>query len=361
MKKRVKHGYVDVVSLENLLEAWKKFACGKRSRKDVQIFELRLMEHLISLHSELITKSYRHGSYEAFKVNDPKPRDIHKATVRDRIVHRALYRMLYPFFNDVFIADSYSCRNGKGTHRALRRFVVFVWKASCNHTKTVWVLKCDIRKFFASIDHGILLGILHERIPDEDILWLLEEVIGSFHTDCHPAPDVGSRDSGLPLTPRRDRNDKENCCASRKGLPLGNLTSQIFANVYLNEFDQFVKHQLKAEYYIRYADDFVLFSTDYEELEGWLISIKEFLEERLDLWLHPDKVFIKTVASGVDFLGWIHFPDHRVLRTATKRRIFRKVSEKNIPSYLGLLGAGNGYRLRERIIGLPTDSDDTSI
>lgn len=142
---------------------------------------------------------------------------------------------------------------------------------------------------------------------------------------------------------------------SRKGLPLGNLTSQLFANVYLNELDQFVKHELKAKWYIRYADDFALLSTEYEELEGWLISIKEFLEERLDLRLHPDKVSIKTVASGVDFLGWVHFPDHRVLRTATKKRMFRRVDEKNVSSYLGLLGAGNGYRLQKKIIFLFPD------
>jgi len=338
------------------------------------------MDNLLALHEDLQKKLYQHGGYEAFKVNDPKPRDIHKASVRDRIVHRALYRVLSPFFDTLFIADSYSCRIDKGTHRALRRFEVFARKVSRNRTKTAWVLKGDIRKFFASIDHGILLGLLRERIVDEDILWLLEEVIGSFHTSCHPALDAGSRNPRSRLGGRDDRKgDHEDLRSSghrryasdvsglphprglglamtekkvvaKKGLPLGNLTSQLFANVYLNELDQLVKHGLKAKWYIRYTDDFVLFSTQYEELEGWLISIKEFLEERLDLRLHPDKVSIGTVASGVDFLGWIHFPDHRVLRTATKRRMFRKVSEKNVSSYLGLLGAGNGYTLKGKLL-----------
>ncbi len=312
------------------------------------------MDNLLALHENLKNKTYTHGGYHAFKVNDPKPRDIHKATVRDRIVHRALYRVLYPFFDAVFIADSYSCRNGKGTHRALRRFETFARKVSCNRTKTAWVLKCDIRKFFASIDHEILLGILRERIPDQDILWLLGEVIGNFSSsDCHPGLDTGSRNSGLPRRGLLAMIEKS--FVARKGLPLGNLTSQIFANVYLNELDQFVKHELKARWYIRYADDFVLFGAEYEELEGWLISIKEFLEERLDLRLHPDKVSIRTIASGVDFLGWIHFPDHWVLRTATKKRMFRKMREENISSYLGLLGAGNGYRLQEKIISLFPD------
>ncbi len=377
MKKILERSYADVVSLENLLEAWEEFSVGKCARKDAQAFELRLMEHLISLHTELITKSYRHGTYEAFKVNDPKPRDIHKASVRDRIVHRALYRVLSPFFDTLFIADSYSCRTDKGTHRALRRFEVFARKVSRNQTKTAWVLKGDIRKFFASIDHGILLlDILRERIVDEDILWLLGEVVGSFHASCHPAPDAGSRISGSRLGGRDDRKGgcdalrnsglphprglglamTEKKSVTKKGLPLGNLTSQLFANVYLNEFDQFVKHGLKAPGYIRYADDFVILSREKEWLESILFRIEGFLHERLKLELHPDKLFLKTLASGMDFLGWVHFPDHRVLRTVTKRRMFRKLDEKNISSYLGLLGHGNGYILKEMVSGKTADS-----
>jgi len=158
------------------------------------------------------------------------------------------------------------------------------------------------------------------------LLWLLEKVIGSFWS---------------PWIPGQARDDRT------RGLPLGNLTSQLLVNIYMHEFDQFVKHQLKAKYYIRYADDFVFFSRDYEELEGWLISVKEFLWERLNLKLHPDKVSMETVASGIDFLGWVHFPDHRVLRGATKRRMLRKLCEKNAPSYIGLLSHGNEWRLRE--------------
>lgn len=280
------------------------------------------MDNILALHEDLKSKTYEHGGYQAVKINDPKPRDIHKASARDRLVHHALYRILYPFFDTLFIADSYSCRKEKGTHRALDRFRSFARTVSCNHTKTVWVLQCDIRKFFASIDQDILLGILHERISDSDTLWLLERVIRSFHTSNRP---------GI-------------------GLPLSNITSQLLVNIYLNEFDQFVKHTLKTKRYIRCADDFVFFSRNYEELEDWLISIQAFLWERLHLQLHPDKVFIKAVASGVDFLGWVHFPDHRVLRTATKRGMLRRVSEKNASSYLGLLSHGNGHRLMEGII-----------
>ncbi|MEK7170105.1 MAG: reverse transcriptase/maturase family protein, partial [Patescibacteria group bacterium] len=249
-------------------------------------------------------KTYRHGPYKHFRISDPKPRDIHKASVRDRLLHHALYRKLYPFFDRTFIADSFSCRLVKGTHRAMNRFCAFVYKVSKNHTKSCFVLKCDIRKFFANIDHEILFSILSRYITDADIFNLLKNIVGSFdsRTDLKSSvladSDTAFRKGGI-------------------GLTLGNLTSQLLVNIYTNEFDQFVRHKLKVKYYMRYADDFVLLSHNRLELEQRLVQIREFLRERLKLSLHPDKVFIKTLASGVDFLGWVHFPDHRVLRTST--------------------------------------------
>src|SRR3989338_6328626 len=222
------HTYEEIISVENLLEAWKEFKRGKAKKEEVQRFQLRLMEHILALHRDLRNRTYTHGPYKHFRITDPKPRDIHKANVRDRLLHHALYRKLYPFFDRTFIADSYSCRVGKGTHKALSRFHEFSLLVSKNNTKTCWVLKCDIRKFFVNIDHDILTAILKKYIPDENILWLLEEIIESFSP----------------------------------GLPLGNLTSQLFVNIYMNEFDQFAKHKLKAKYYIRYADDFVIYSKD---------------------------------------------------------------------------------------------------
>ena len=181
MKKvKLHYEYHHIISLENLLEAWQEFVKGKRKRKDVQVFELRLMDNILALHRELVSKTYTHSDYEAFNISDPKPRNIHKASVRDRLLHHAIYRILYPFFDCTFIADSYSCRERKGVHKALARFSAFARKASCNNTKTLWILKCDIRKFFASIDQAILLDILEQRISDLDILWLLGQVIGSF-------------------------------------------------------------------------------------------------------------------------------------------------------------------------------------
>src|SRR6266567_1213046 len=156
MKIKLSHTFEEIIGLENLLSAWKEFERGKKGRKDVQEFSMHLMDNIFSLHSELFNHTYKHGGYQAFKINDPKPRDIHKAKVRDRLLHHAIYRILYPFFDKTFIADSYSCRNEKGTHKAIKRFRTFANKVSKNNTKTCWILKCDIRKFFANIDHEIL-------------------------------------------------------------------------------------------------------------------------------------------------------------------------------------------------------------
>lgn len=299
MKIQLIHTYHDIISLENLTLAWQEFLTGKKQKPDAQIFERDLMDNILSLHEDLVNGEYRHGGYKSFYVNDPKRRHIHKASVRDRLVHHAVYRILYPFFERTFIEDSYSCRLGKGTYRAMAKFKKYADQVSKNHTRTGWVLKCDIRKFFASINHWVLLDILKEYIPDKNIMGLLEDIIGSFQTV-----------SGTAV-----------------GLPLGNLTSQLFANVYMNQLDQWVKHTLKFRYYIRYADDFVFLSDDKNFLEICIKRIENFLTDRLKISLHPDKIFLKTIVSGVDFLGWVHFPDHRILRKTTERRMLRKIKE----------------------------------
>ena len=339
------HPYEDIISVENLLAAWKEFVSGKRKKDDVQKFQHRLMDNILTLHRDLADGTYKHGGYMAFKISDPKPRDIHKATVRDRLLHHALYRKLYPFFDRTFIADSYSCRKAKGTQRAMDCFRQFAYKVSRNHTRTCWVLKCDIRKFFASIDQKILLDIIAKYISDERIKALIAEVVGSFQTRTS---DVLVSGNGSPCSRKWKAKP-----STFRGLPLGNLTSQLLVNIYMNEFDQFAKHRLKARYYIRYADDFVFLSHSKSELKLMLSRIGKFLDARLVLELHPDKVSITTFASGVDFLGWVHFTRWRVLRTATKRRMMRRLSETEnqnvLDSYLGLLSHGNAQKLKRRI------------
>jgi retron-type reverse transcriptase len=307
-----------------LLLAWREFSRNKSKKVDVLEFRSKLMENIFSLHNDLKNKIYTHSDYEAFKRNDPKPRDIHKAIVRDRLLHHALYRIIYPFFDRKFISDSYSCRINKGQHRAGVKFRDYYNKVSENNTKQVWVLKCDVRKFFASIDQLTLFEILKESIKDVNLLLLLRNIIKSFSST-----------------------------GSGKGLPLGNLTSQLLVNIYMNEFDQYVKHKLKAKYYIRYADDFVILSNKKYELESLTVLISDFLQTKLKLSLHSNKVFIKTLASGVDFLGWVHFSYNLVPRTSTKRRMFKKLEQNQreavLASYLGMLSHGNAHRLSEKI------------
>ncbi len=318
--------FEEVVSVENLCEAWQEFIRGKRNKKDVQAFMLHLGDEVANLHADLMNGHYVHGDYQHFRINDPKPRDIHKATVRDRLLHHAIHRKLYPFFATLFISDSFSCQTGKGMHRALERFEKLARMTSQNNMRTCWVLKCDIRKFFASVDHAILVDILRNRITSPRLLDLLKSVIGSFEV-CHG-----------------------------KGIPLGNLTSQLFANVYMNELDQFVKNDLHMRYYARYADDFVFMSHDRSGLSNCLPKVAAFLSGSLALSLHPDKVFIKTLAPGVDFLGWVHFPHHRVLRTKTKIRMKKRVgyspNRQSVESYLGLLSHGNAYGISRELENL---------
>lgn len=291
-----------IISLQNLFLAWSKFKKGKEKKLDVQRFSINLEDNIFKLHDTLENEAYKHSNYVSFRVNDPKPRHIHKAEVGDRILHHAIVKMIRPIFERTFIHDSYSSRKTKGTHKANQRFRRLAWKLSRNNTKTVWILKCDIRKFFDSIDHQILFDLIKKRIYDVQALNLLQEVIHSFNGQ------------------------------KGKGIPLGNLTSQIFSNIYLNELDQLVKTNLKAKYYIRYTDDFVILSTDKPYLEELILPIREFLVKSLDLQLHPQKITIKKWHQGADFLGYISFPHYSILRTKTKKRILRKI-QKNFDKY----------------------------
>jgi len=304
-------------------------------KTDVQNFDLFLEDNIFNLYYQLINKTYRHSDYTSFYVKDPKLRHIHKACVRDRVLHHAVFRMLYPIFDNSFIFDSYSCRINKGTHRAVNRLNYFARKASKNNTKTIYILKLDIKKFFDSIDHNILLFLIKKKIKNEDVIWLIETIINSFSTELS------------------------------RGIPLGNITSQLFANIYLNELDYYIKHNLRIKYYIRYCDDFIIINNNKEYLEFLILEISKFLNNNLKLSLHPDKIIIKKYHQGIDFLGYVGFPYHRMLRTKTKRRMFKKINwrldqlkqnevsqesfNQTIQSYLGVLKHCNGYKLKEEL------------
>ncbi len=329
-----------MVSMENLLMAWDGFKKGKGKKMDVQIFEYRLEDNLFSLHEDLVHKRYKHGRYSSFYVHDPKLRHIHKAQVRDRIVHHAIFQCLNPIFEPTFIADSYSCRKEKGTHRAVKRLQLFTRKVEQTYGRC-FVLKCDIKKFFPTLDHHILFDIISRKIKDPDVLWLIQANIASF------VSEFSSEGSG------------------KKGAPIGNLTSQLFANIYMNELDQHIKCNLKVKYYIRYTDDFVLIHNNQEYLVKLKDKIDDFLQDKLKLLLHPNKVHICKYKQGIDFLGYVTLPKAQVLRTKTKKRIFRKFGERVeqfhkdkiteetllqvISSYFGVLSHANTYELRQKL------------
>ena len=320
-----------ITSLDNLFNAWAEFRVGKRKRADVQVFEYRLEDNIFELHQELIDGTYSHGSYMQFRITDPKPRQISKALVRDRLLHHALYRILYPLFDSGFIYDSYSCRVNKGTHKAFARLERLCNKVSRNNTAQCWALKCDIRKFFDSVDHSVLVRLLEGKIKDEKLLTLLKGIIDSFQK-----------------TPG-------------KGMPLGNLTSQLFANIYLDPLDKFAKHTLGAKYYLRYADDFVFLGRSPDELMGYLIEINSFLKHNLKLELHPNKISLRKHSWGIDFVGYVAYPHHSLPRRKTLKRITKRLQKTttkepdkvyaSLQSYLGYLKHTDSYiaglKLRE--------------
>lgn len=300
-----------IISKTNLLRSWQEFKIDKRNKVDAQIFEHNLAENLFALHFDLKNKTYRHGSYSSFYIHDPKLRHIHKACVRDRVLHHAVMKQIEPYFERTFIFDSYSSRIDKGTHRAVLRLREFAWQLSRNNTKTVWILKCDIRKFFDSIDHQILLQLIKKEISDQYTLDLISEIIDSFPARLN----LGKSESKRIQT------------SDNRGTPLGNLTSQLFSNIYLNSLDQFIKRILKERYYLRYADDFVILSCDPDHLKTLIPKLRSFLDATLKLELHPTKIIIRKWSQGIDFLGYIVFPYHIILRTKTKKRMMRNIRQ----------------------------------
>jgi RNA-directed DNA polymerase len=304
-----------IVSLENLFDAWHIFCKGKRSKQDVMDFEHRLEDNLFSLRERMLKETYCHDPYQPFTIFDPKQRSIHKASVRDRVVHQAVVNVIEPLFETRFIYDSYSCRIGKGTHAAIHRLRSFLRQESMNNTKTVYALKGDIRKFFASVDQEILIFLLGKKIKDEHTIHLLQRIIWSFS-----------------LSPN-------------KGIPLGNLTSQLFANVYLHELDRYVKHDLRIHYYLRYCDDFVIMTPSRSEAFNLVERIDAFLQNHLKLQLHPNKVLVRTWKQGIDFLGYILLPHATILRTKTAKRILKRATRENLSSYAGLCQHANAYKL----------------
>ncbi|HME87316.1 MAG TPA: reverse transcriptase domain-containing protein, partial [Candidatus Nanoarchaeia archaeon] len=287
--------YQNVCSEENLFIAYQKARKGKSSRRDVKEFEKELESNLSQLRMELLLHSYQPKPLKTFIIRDPKTRTIRKSDFRDRIVHHAICNILMPIFDKTFIADSFANRVGKGSLNAIERFDSFKRKVSKNDTRTCFVFKADIRHYFEDVNHEILIKIINKKIKDKELIWLILKVL---------------------------RNH-----AAEKGMPLGNMTSQFFANIYLNELDQFVKHNLKAKHYIRYVDDFVILHNDKKVLEEYQEKINCFIKRNLALDLHPTKCKIVQLHKGITFLGFRIFNYHRLLRRTNIRTMRRRLKE----------------------------------
>jgi len=305
--------YQQLCSWENLLLAYRKASKCKRGQPNVASFEYRLEDNLLQLQRELQERTYHPGGYHSFYIHDPKKRLISAAPFRDRVVHHALCNLIEPIFEKTFIFDSYANRIGKGTHKALDRATQYARRFRC-------VLTCDVRQFFPSIDHEILRDVIasvlreaisprnrgllrrEERPPLNDIMWLVEKILQS-------GIGVLSEEYEMVYFPHDDLF----AIHRPRGLPIGNLTSQFWANCYLNPFDHFVKRELRCKGYIRYVDDFLLFSNDKSELSEWRESLIHKLAE-FRLTLHENKAQARPVSEGIPFLGFHIFPAHRRLK-----------------------------------------------
>lgn len=302
--KRLNGVWDEVLSFENLLAAFRLARRGKRKRPEVAAFELNLEAELFGLQDELASKTYQPGEYRLFTIYERKPRQIAAAPFRDRVVHHAVMGVVEPFLDRKFIFDSYACRKGKGVHAAVERYQGWA-------RRYPYVLKMDVSQYFFSIDHDLLKEKIHRYIGDAGVMWLLETIIDG-------SPDY---DAPLGYFPN---DDLLTPLERRVGIPIGNLTSQLLANLYLNDLDHYLKEQLKVRAYLRYVDDLFVLGDSKTDLH----RIRQAVETQLEkarLHLHPRKQQIIPVSCGVDVLGYYVFPYSRRLRNDNGHRFARRM------------------------------------
>ncbi len=340
--------YNHITAFGNLLSAWKRAAKGKRGSCSAALFEHQVADRILELQLELRDNCYKPGSYTHFLIHDPKKRRISAVPFRDRVVHHALCTEIEPRFESLFIPDSYANRRGKGTHLAIDRLQQF---SHCYR----YVLRLDVVQYFASIDHELLLGILSRHIPESDVMDLVRRIVRSgdgilreqYESHFFPGDDLLS------------------ACRPR-GLPIGNLTSQFWSNCYLHPFDLFVKRGLGCRAYLRYVDDFALFSNSKRELWDWKEAIVERLAE-LRLMLHMNSAQVQPCRVGIPWLGFVVFPEHRRLKSRKVRDARRRLTDRlnayqegqisfaeldaTVQGWVNYLQYGDTWGLRRKILG----------
>lgn len=312
--------YQKICDYQNLKFAFKKAKKGKTSKSYVIEFEKNFIKNLMNLRNELIFHTYKPKPIKTFILREPKTRKISKSAFRDRVVHHTLCIIIEPIFDKTFIYDSYANRKGKGVHSALKRFDKFKRKASKNNTRNCYVLKADIRHYFDTVDQNILIKIISRKIKDKRVIWLIREILRN-----HKSKKAG------------------------EGMPLGNLTSQFFANVYLNELDQFIKHKLRVKYYIRYVDDFAILHSSKKIIEKYKEKVNKFLKTKLKVELHPDKSKIIPLYKGINLLGFKVFYYHKLLKKSNLKKfrkklvVFKKRYKKGLIDGKEILESVNGW------------------
>jgi len=361
--KTYKNLYPQVYNFENLYLAYRAARKGKRQRVAVASFEFDLERNLLDLQAELREQTYCPGAYTNFYIHEPKRRLVSAAPFRDRVVHHALCRVIEPIWESRFIHTSYACRVGKGTHAALDQCHDWL----CRYR---YAFHGDVVKYFASIDHQMLCALLARRIADRRTMWLIDRILDSgAGIQAGERPIVffpQDEPSAAPGQTRAGSSGQGLFAALRpRGLPIGNLTSQFWANVYLHELDRFVKHRLRCRAYLRYMDDFVLFCNDKAQLQAWKVAIRGFLAMTLRLELHPRKSPVFPAQVGIDFCGFRIYPTHRRLRRSSVRRFVRRFRRQreayqrgelsleemshSVRSWIAHAAHGDTWRLRRRL------------
>ena len=351
--KTLKNVFEQVVDYDNLYRAYLNARLCKRYRYEVLNFSAHLEDNLVKLQKELIDRTYTLGKYREFYIYEPKKRLVMAQPFKDRVVQWAIYQVLNPVFAQGYITDSYACIKERGTHKAVKRLHYWLRQVGKKPEK-YYFLKLDISKYFYRIDHDVLMGILKRKIHDDDMIFLLDKIVNSSETNFGLPPGKSPGE-----VKRSDR-------VSEKGMPVGNLSSQMFANLYLNELDQYCKRTLGIHFYVRYMDDVIILHQDKDQLHEWKRIIDTFLKEKLQLDLN-EKTCIRPITLGVEFCGYKIWNTHIKLRKSTALKMKRNLkklqkeyaagevtveeAKQTISSYLGILKHCDSYSLKRSIFG----------